>query len=66
MDDPTAVVDEALLTRIIGTFDLSGDGEIERAEVLPAVKRYKASLKHINNLTEMCDRTLSPSPPPSP
>ena len=53
MEDPAAVVDEALLERIVSTFDLSGDGEIERAEVLPAVKRYKASLKHIANLTEM-------------
>ncbi len=42
LDDPSAEVDDQLFEKIEQKFDLSGDGDIERSEVLPAVKRYKA------------------------
>jgi Ca2+-binding EF-hand superfamily protein len=44
--DPAAEVKPELLDEIMTKFDLSADGEIERPELIPAVRRYKALLKH--------------------
>ena len=46
LGDPTAEVKEELLDKIIGKFDFSGDGNIEKADLIGAVKKY-LSLIHI-------------------
>ena len=58
---------EELLNKIIGSFDLSGDGEIEREQLIPAVKKYQALLLHDLRLAELFTKhdtdstnTLSP------
>ena len=46
LNDPSAIVGDRLLDKIVNQFDVSGDGQIERTEVLKAVKKFKAIIKH--------------------
>ena len=46
-------VGEALLNKIMDKFDYSNDGSIEKKEIVPAVKRYRALLKHELMLNEL-------------
>jgi len=43
--DPSAEVADELLDRIMTKYDKSGDGQLERTELLPAVKKYKSILQ---------------------
>ena len=43
--DPTAEVKDELLDRIMTLFDVSEDGQIERRDLLKAVKKYKAMVR---------------------
>jgi len=68
LSDPNEVVKEELLDKIMAMFDLSNDGQIERSEVLPAIKRYKALLRHdvkLQTLFETHDRDKSGSLSPA-
>ena len=56
LQDPTAEVAPELLEKIMKTFDLSGDGQIERTELVGAVKKYKALLRHQQRLKELFER----------
>ena len=51
--DPAAIVKESNMEKIISWYDLSGDGQIERTELLPAIKKYKSLLKHEVYITEL-------------
>ena len=53
LGDPNAVVRPELLERIMKTFDISGDGQIEKQHALGAVKKYKAILKNEALLDEL-------------
>ena len=53
LGDPTAEVKEELLDKIIGKFDFSGDGNIEKADLIGAVKKYKALLRHSEKMSEL-------------
>lgn len=53
LSDPSAVVREELLDKIVTRYDLSGDGQIERAQLLIAVKKYRALLLHEERLQNL-------------
>lgn len=56
LGEPDAIVDEKLVDQIISKFDVTKDGEIERTELLPAVKKYRALLRHKGKLEELFKR----------
>lgn len=56
LGDPTAAVRDEMLDRIVSTYDLSHDGTVHRTEVLRAVKRYRALLKHDAWLQALFDK----------
>ena len=43
--DPSAEVYDEILDKIIMRYDKSGDGQLERSEILPAVRKYKSVLR---------------------
>lgn len=53
LQDQTAVVRPELLEKIMKTFDVTGDGQIEKQHALGAVKKYKAILKNEAQLDEL-------------
>ena len=56
LGEPDAIVDEKLVDQIISKFDVTKDGEIERTELLPAVKKYRALLRHKGKLEALFQR----------
>jgi len=56
LNDPAAEVREELLEKICTWYDKSKDGNIERSELLPAVKKYKALLKHDEKLHALFEK----------
>ena len=56
LKDPAAEVKDSLLDYIMSKFDLSNDGQLERTELLPAVKKYKALMLHDQKLQALFER----------
>ena len=54
--DPSASAPAELVDKIMAKFDYSKDGQIERTEVLPAVKRYRALLQHEVKMNALFDK----------
>lgn len=56
LNDPSAVLAEEALDKVMCTMDKDGDGEVLREHVLPAIKKYKSMLNESQELTEMFKR----------